>query len=192
MRSLSRGKACWRLLTGRAWSATCARAARRRRWATARLLAPSAGSGTGRQAAGSRAGAGTGFRPRAQRARLGSGTGRAAFPRAHRARGARSTPTVHAADLTSLVGHNLPADHRGTFTKLTSATFMQVKSVYPGIASSPTLRRSWARTRSSAPPLLRGSRPRDSPAWSQREAGDPVYGRPLAQSFYRVSCSAIR
>jgi hypothetical protein len=42
---------------------------------------------------------------------------------------------VPAADLTSLVGHNLLADHQGTFTKLTGATFMQVKSADPGIAS---------------------------------------------------------
>jgi hypothetical protein len=40
-----------------------------------------------------------------------------------------------AADLASLAGHNLPADHQGTFTKLTGAAFTQVKTADPGIAS---------------------------------------------------------
>src|SRR4029077_7216509 len=40
-----------------------------------------------------------------------------------------------AADLASLARHNLPADHQGTFTKLTGATFSQAKTANPGIAS---------------------------------------------------------
>jgi hypothetical protein len=40
-----------------------------------------------------------------------------------------------AADLMSLAIHNLPADHQGTFAKLTGGTFSQVKSTSPGIAS---------------------------------------------------------
>ena len=40
-----------------------------------------------------------------------------------------------AADLGSLAGHNLPADHQGTFTKLTGATFSQAKAADPGITS---------------------------------------------------------
>ena len=40
-----------------------------------------------------------------------------------------------AADFVSLAGHNLPADHQGTFTKLTGAAFGQVKTANPGIAS---------------------------------------------------------
>jgi hypothetical protein len=40
-----------------------------------------------------------------------------------------------ASDLASLASHNLPADHQGTFTKLTGATFSQVKTASPGIAS---------------------------------------------------------
>jgi hypothetical protein len=40
-----------------------------------------------------------------------------------------------AADLVSLAGHTLPADHQGTFTKLTGGTFSSVKTANPGIAS---------------------------------------------------------
>ena len=40
-----------------------------------------------------------------------------------------------AADLASLARHNLPADHQGTFTKLTGAAFSQAKTANPGIAS---------------------------------------------------------
>lgn len=40
-----------------------------------------------------------------------------------------------ASDLVSLAGHNLPADHQGTFATLTGGTFSQVKTANPGIAS---------------------------------------------------------
>lgn len=40
-----------------------------------------------------------------------------------------------ASDLGALGGHNLPADHQGTFTKLAGSTFSQVKTADPGIAS---------------------------------------------------------
>jgi hypothetical protein len=40
-----------------------------------------------------------------------------------------------ASDLVSLASHNLPADHQGTFTKLTGGPFSQVKTAHPGIAS---------------------------------------------------------
>ena len=39
-----------------------------------------------------------------------------------------------AADLVSLAGRNLPADHQGTFTRLTGSTFSQVRTANPGIA----------------------------------------------------------
>ena len=38
-------------------------------------------------------------------------------------------------DLVSLAARNLPADHQGTFARLTGSSFSQVKTASPGIAS---------------------------------------------------------
>jgi hypothetical protein len=46
---------------------------------------------------------------------------------------------AHPVEAASLASHNLPADHRGTFTKLTGETFGQVKAANPGIASYVTI-----------------------------------------------------
>lgn len=42
-------------------------------------------------------------------------------------------------DLVAVAGHNLPADHRGTFTGLTGSSFAHVQAVTPGIASYITI-----------------------------------------------------